>query len=82
MLFITLANVNPGGWETLKKGMHEKRLKAIKEAYVVYGRSDIVLIWEAPDIKAGNRYIKHIVAAGAIKPETMVVASTLKDFLA
>lgn len=82
MLFITLAEVNPGGWETLKTGMPEECFKAIKEAYVVYGRTDIVIIWEAQDMETANSYMKHIVATGAIKPETMVVASTLRDFLA
>lgn len=82
MLFITLADVTSGGWESLKEGMPEECYKAVKEAYVVYGRTDIVLIWEAPDIETANRLMKHIVAAGAMKTETMVVASTLKDFLA
>ncbi len=82
MLFITLADVNPGGWDILKGGLPEECYKAMKEAYVVYGRTDIVIIWEAPDIETANRYMKHIVGTGAIKPETMVVASTLKEFLA
>lgn len=82
MLFITLADVNPGGWEALKGGLPEECYKAVKDAYVVYGRSDIVLIWEAPDLPTANTYMKHIVAAGAIKTETMVVADTLKEFMA
>jgi uncharacterized protein with GYD domain len=82
MLFITLADVTTGGWEALKEGMPEECYQAVKEAYVVYGRTDIVLIWEAPDIETANRLMKHIAAAGAMKTETMVVASTLKDFLA
>lgn len=82
MLFITLAHVNPGGWEILKEGMPEECYKAIKEAYVVYGRTDIVLLWEAPDLETANSYMKHIVATGAMRTETMVVASTLREFLA
>ncbi len=80
MTFITLAKVTPQGWKELEKGLPQECYKAIKSAYVVYGRFDLVIIWDAPSIEEANRIIKHFVKVGAFTSETLIVASSLEDF--
>lgn len=47
---------------------------------MVYGRFDLVIIWEAPNIEEANKIIKHFVKIGAFTSETLIVASSLEDF--
>ncbi len=79
MKFITLAKVNPGAWAQLTD-LPAACYKGVKATHVTYGQYDLVIEWEAKDMKAANKVMKHLAGAGLITSETLVVASSLKEF--
>jgi uncharacterized protein with GYD domain len=52
----------------------------MKSAYVTYGQYDLVFEWEAKDMDMANRIMKHMAGSDLFTSETLVVASTLKEF--
>lgn len=80
MKFLTLAKVSPGAWTRLEKDLPAACYKGMKSAYVTYGQYDLVFEWETKDMDEANRIMKYIAESGLIASETLVVASTLKEF--
>jgi uncharacterized protein with GYD domain len=52
----------------------------MKSAYVTYGQYDLVFEWEAKDMEMANNIMKHMTGSDLLTSETLVVASTLKEF--
>lgn len=80
MKFLTLAKVSPGAWSRLANDLPAACYEGMKSAYVTYGQYDLVIEWEAEDIDTANKVMKHMTGSGLITSETLVVASTLKEF--
>ena len=80
MKFLTLAKVRPGAWAELENDLPAACYEGMKSAYVTYGQYDLVFEWEAKDMDAANRIMKHMAGSGLLTSETLVVASTLKEF--
>ena len=80
MKFVTLAKVSPGAWSRLVNDLPAACYEGMKSAYVTYGQYDLVIEWEAKDIDMANQVMKHMAGSGLISSETLVVASTLKEF--
>ncbi|MDE2180984.1 MAG: GYD domain-containing protein [candidate division NC10 bacterium] len=80
MKFLTLAKVSPGAWSRLAHDLPTACYEGMKSAYVTYGQYDLVIEWEAKDLDAANKVMRHMAGSGLITSETLVVASTLKEF--
>lgn len=80
MKFITLAKVRPGAWSRLAHDLPAACYEGMKSAYVTYGQYDVVFEWEAKDLEAANNVMKHMAGSDLLTSETLVVASTLKEF--
>ncbi|MDE2060106.1 MAG: GYD domain-containing protein [candidate division NC10 bacterium] len=80
MKFVTLAKVKPGAWSKLAHDLPAACYEGMKSAYVTYGQYDVVFEWEAKDMDTANSIMKHMAGSGLITSETLVVASTLKEF--
>ncbi|PTL37247.1 hypothetical protein CLG94_00115 [Candidatus Methylomirabilis limnetica] len=80
MKFLTLAKVRPGAWSKLENDLPAACYEGMKSAYVTYGQYDLVFEWEAKDIDAANKIMKHMAGSDLFTSETLVVASTLKEF--
>lgn len=80
MKFITLAKVRPGAWSRLAHDLPAACYEGMKSAYVTYGQYDVVFEWEAKDLETANNVMKHMAGSDLITSETLVVASTLKEF--
>ncbi len=80
MKFLTLAKVSPGAWGKIEKDLPSACYKGMKSAYVTYGQYDLVFEWEAKDMTEANKIMKYIAGSGLLSSETLVVASTLKEF--
>jgi uncharacterized protein with GYD domain len=80
MKFLTLAKVRPGAWAKLENDLPAACYEGMKSAYVTYGQYDLVFEWEAKDMDTANRIMKHMAGSDLFTSETLVVASTLKEF--
>ncbi|MBZ0170177.1 hypothetical protein MELA_02438 [Candidatus Methylomirabilis lanthanidiphila] len=80
MKFITLAKVRPGAWARLAHDLPAACYEGMKSAHVVYGQYDVVFEWEAKDLETANKIMKHMTGSDLLTSETLVVASTLKEF--
>ena len=80
MKFLTLAKVRPGAWSKLENDLPAACYEGMKSAYVTYGQYDLVFEWEAKDMDMANRIMKHMAGSDLFTSETLVVASTLKEF--
>jgi uncharacterized protein with GYD domain len=84
MVFVSLVKAVPGkGREAMEslKGLSSLPGGAkMLACYITYGSCDAVCIWEAPDLAAGNRCLKELVAKGLVTTETMV-AQAPEEFL-
>lgn len=80
MKFLTLAKVRPGAWSRLENSLPAACYEGMKSAYVTYGQYDLVFEWEAKDLDAANKIMKHMAESDLLTSETLVVASTLKEF--
>lgn len=80
MKFLTLAKVTPGAWSRLENDLPAACYEGMKSAYVTYGQYDLVFEWEAKDMVTANKVMKHMAESGLLTSETLVVASTLKEF--
>lgn len=80
MKFLTLAKVRPGAWSRLENSLPAACYEGMKSAYVTYGQYDLVFEWEAKDIDTANKIMKHMADSDLLTSETLVVASTLKEF--
>ncbi|MBI2882511.1 MAG: hypothetical protein HYY11_01150 [Candidatus Methylomirabilis oxyfera] len=80
MKFITLAKVRPGAWSRLAHDLPAACYEGMKSAYVTYGQYDVVFEWEAKDMDTANQVMKHMAGSDLLASETLVVASTLKEF--
>ena len=80
MKFVTLAKVSPGAWSRLANDLPAACYEGMQSAYVTYGQYDLVIEWEAKDIDMANQVMKHMAGSGLLSSETLVVASTLKEF--
>lgn len=80
MKFVTLAKVRPGAWSKLANDLPAACYEGMKSAYVTYGQYDVVFEWEAKDLETANQVMKHMAGSNLLESETLVVASTLKEF--
>lgn len=80
MKFVTLAKVSPGAWSRLQNELPAACYEGMKTAYVTYGQYDLIIEWEAKDLEMANKVMKHMAGSGLLTSETLVVASTLKEF--
>lgn len=80
MKFVTLAKVRPGAWSRLAHDLPAACYEGMKSAYVTYGQYDVVFEWEAKDLETANNVMKHMAGSDLLTSETLVVASTLKEF--
>lgn len=80
MKFVTLAKVKPGAWSRLAHDLPAACYEGMRSAYVTYGQYDVVFEWEAKDMETANNIMKHMTGSDLLTSETLVVASTLKEF--
>jgi uncharacterized protein with GYD domain len=78
--FITLAKVRPGAWSKLTSELPANCYEGMTWAYVTYGQYDVAFEWEAKDLEAANQVMKHMAGSDLLASETLVIASTLKEF--
>jgi uncharacterized protein with GYD domain len=77
LIFLTLLKVLPG--KASEQPSFMRRLKMIqppsgvmlKEVYLLFGRFDGALIFEAPDAKTAMNFVLKVAAPGIYKTETL-----------